>query len=428
MRNQQALIFIFIANTISGLATGITVLAIPWYFSDILQKPSLFGWAYAGITFISLFWSTYAGTLIDKYSRKLIYQFSTLSSALVVGSVAFYGFYYGQVPAGLVILAFATTFLNFNIHYPNLYALGQEITEKHYYGKLNSYLEIQGQSTNTIAGALAAVLLSGTVGSGAISLPVELPFEVEAWSIQEVLFLDGATYFLSFILISMIRYQPLVKRQPSTGSIIDRIGTGFKYLKNRPNIFLFGLFSNAIFITVLVHAFFLLPRYINDHLHAQADLYGAAEMLFAFGAIGSGIAIRKIYQRQHPVVGVVVNTAFGAGLLLWFALTNNIYVLLIGSIIYGLANSGNRILRMTYFFNVLPNDVIGRANSVINVVLTVLRIFFIGIFSLPFFAVGNNVIFAYGVLSIYVLIAFGVLIYIYPALKRWSLEPEGAAS
>ena len=53
----------------------------------------------------------------------------------------------------LVLLVFGLTIFNYNIHYPNLYAFGQEITEKKNYGKLNSYIEVQGQVTSMFAGA-----------------------------------------------------------------------------------------------------------------------------------------------------------------------------------------------------------------------------------------------------------------------------------
>ena len=36
-------------------------------------------------------------------------------------------------------LGFGTTMFHYNIHYPNLYAFGQEISEPKDYGKLNSY-------------------------------------------------------------------------------------------------------------------------------------------------------------------------------------------------------------------------------------------------------------------------------------------------
>ena len=70
MKNKQAITLLFIANIISGFAQGISMLAIPWYFADILGMSSTYAKGYAILTFISLFWSLYSGTLVDRYSRK----------------------------------------------------------------------------------------------------------------------------------------------------------------------------------------------------------------------------------------------------------------------------------------------------------------------------------------------------------------------
>ena len=38
-----------------------------------------------------------------------------------------------------MILVFGITIFNYNVHYPNLYAFGQEITEPKNYGKLKIF-------------------------------------------------------------------------------------------------------------------------------------------------------------------------------------------------------------------------------------------------------------------------------------------------
>ena len=62
-----------------------------------------------------------------------------------------------------------------------------------------------------------------------------------------------------------------------------------------------------------------------------------------------------------------------------------IWVFFIGSLILGIANSGVRILRTTYLFNHVPNNLIGRAGSVFNSLNIVVRMLMIGLFTLPFF-------------------------------------------
>ncbi|HVA97600.1 MAG TPA: MFS transporter, partial [Bacteroidia bacterium] len=153
MKNKSALILLLAANIISGFAQGISMLAIPWYFTSMLEKNSFFGVIYLVITLASVFWGLYAGTLIDRYSRKKVFISINIAGAFVLGSVACIGFYFGSVPISLIILVFGATIFIYNVHYPTLYAFGQEITEQKNYGKINSFIEVQGQATSMFAGA-----------------------------------------------------------------------------------------------------------------------------------------------------------------------------------------------------------------------------------------------------------------------------------
>ena len=56
----------------SGIAQGITVIAVPWYFTDNLNQSSTFSFWLGLLTFLGLFWGLYAGVLIDKMNRKSI--------------------------------------------------------------------------------------------------------------------------------------------------------------------------------------------------------------------------------------------------------------------------------------------------------------------------------------------------------------------
>ena len=198
MKNKQAIILLFIANIISGLAQGISMIAIPWYFVEIVNRPQVFATAYLVITFLTLFWGLYAGTLIDRYPRKKLFILVNIVCGIFISSVAFYGFYNSNLSDLLVILVFGITIFNYNLHYPNLYAFGQEITQKKNYGKFNSYIEIQGQVTSVLAGAFAAILLTGTVDNTLEigGLKFILPFNIEPWYIYEIFLLHIIPYFI----------------------------------------------------------------------------------------------------------------------------------------------------------------------------------------------------------------------------------------
>jgi len=84
MKNKNALRLLLSANMVSGFAQGLSMLAIPWYFTSIVKEASLFAAIYAGTTFASLFWNLYAGTLIDRYPRKSIFIYVSLVCGIIL--------------------------------------------------------------------------------------------------------------------------------------------------------------------------------------------------------------------------------------------------------------------------------------------------------------------------------------------------------
>jgi MFS family permease len=255
--NRRALNLLFVANSVSGVAQGISMIAIPWYFTSILDKASLFSTAFVFINFAVIFWSLYAGTLIDKYSRKTLALGVSVFGSIILLSVAATGFIVGTVPVALAILVFTATFFIYNVHYPNLYAFAQEITPPEHYGRVTSQIEIVGQLTSMLAGGFAALLLGGSSDGivNVLGFRIDLGIEISPWSLAQVFLLDGITYVLSFIILWMIRYQSMARRESESGNVWERLKTGIAFLKQHPLLFIFGNATMAIFLTVIVSSY-----------------------------------------------------------------------------------------------------------------------------------------------------------------------------
>jgi DHA3 family macrolide efflux protein-like MFS transporter len=218
---------------------------------------------------------------------------------LLIAAIAAYGFYNGGLSWHFAAVAFAVTFFNYNLHYPNLYAFLQEITEKKQYGKMTSFVEIQGQMAMMLAGAGGAMLLEGVENGQAewFGVVVNIPFNIPKWELHEILALDAGTYFLSFILIAMMRYEPIAKRSGEVGNLIQRFKTGFNFLKENPKILVFGVASYMIFATLLIANMNVFPIYVKNHLHAPANTYAMSKICYTLGALIAGVAIHTIFKR-----------------------------------------------------------------------------------------------------------------------------------
>jgi DHA3 family macrolide efflux protein-like MFS transporter len=415
LKNKRALFLLLSANAVSGFAQGISIIAIPWHFIKVLDQENYYGLVYALITFLTLFWSLYAGTLVDRYSRKHLFLGLNIAGFIGLSSVAATGFILGDVPEPLILAVLGLTVFIFNIHYPTLYAFGQEITEPKHYGRTNSLLEVQGQTTSMIAGAFAAFLLEGTGHGGIKSI---IPFDVQPWSLKEIFLLDACTYAIAFTLILFIKYRPSQPKKIDTSSFRERFVGGILFLKRNSPLAWFGLASHTVFLILIVQAFFLMSMYVDNHLGQQGVVYASGEILYAGGAILAGFFIRKIFTRINAVAAIIILMVLSVGILYMMAFTQLLSTFFAFCLIMGLCNSGIRILRITFLFQQIPNHIIGRTNSIFNSFNIFMRVVLLLIFTNSFFTMGSNVTYAYFVCGTIVLIAIGPMLYHYQTLTH----------
>ncbi|MEL6698420.1 MAG: MFS transporter [Bacteroidota bacterium] len=417
----QTLIFLFAANIVSGFSQGVTMLAIPWYLVQAPDGKFQNAMMVSIVTLASLFWGIYAGTLIDKYNRKRIFQTVTGVDAGVLLTVASVGIYLGYMPFPLVVLVFTATIFTYNVHYPNLYAFVQELFDKSYYAKVNSALEIQGQTTNFIGMMLAGLLLGGTP---------EWSWWPEAWTItpwklQEIFLLDGSTYILGFILISLIPYSAKTRGKIDKGSMVQRIVQGFYYLGKRREILIFGIASYVVFFSLLIMVQVAAPVYVNDYLKEKAIVLSSFKGIYALGAITAGLlGLAAFIRKDRPVQLIIFLEVLAVATYLLLAGMQSVAVLLMSAYILGISNAGVRILRITYLVRIVPNRVIGRVNSFFNVINVLMRVSFSALLAIPFFSQsgnGGNIIYAMYMMAGIIAVA-AILLYI--MRDRFPQEPE----
>lgn len=408
MKNKKAIVLLFLANTVTGISQGISLIAIPWFIANEMNMPSLYGGLFFVSTLIAVFWGPYAGALVDKYDRrKVMLSIQAIGFVLVAG-LALWGFVVGKTTLVMACGVFLVTKIIYNIHYPNLYAFAQEITEPKYYGRITSWLEIQGQTTFTLSGAMAAFLMEGKI----------FDWNFGKWQVYEIFMLDAGTYLLAVVVIGLISYQSVAERRVETISFTERLKNGFNFLRNQPLVFVFGNATYFLFAAILVSSFFMLPIFIKEYLGGTERIYGLAESAFALGSLMSGVFILFLFPKHRLTLGIIVLMLVSALLFVFIGSNTNITLFLVAYLIIGFGNAGIRVLRTTYLFNVIPNAVIGRTSSVFTVINSIFRMLLIALFTLPFFNSGSNVRFTMYILAAFVLSGAVVLIVYYKRLAE----------
>jgi DHA3 family macrolide efflux protein-like MFS transporter len=422
LKNSRAIFLLLLANSISGVAQGISMLAIPWYFTAVIHRETLFGWVYLAITSVSLIWGLYAGTLVDRYSRKKIFLVVNLVGLFVLTCISVTGYVRGSLPWYLVAMAFANTVFIYNIHFPNLYAYAQEITPRENYSRITSLLEIQGQLTFAISGGAAAILLKGFGGHVQFSgLEFNLPFSVRPWKIYEVFSVDAATYFIAFAIIYRIRSLPVFAKIPDTSGLAERVRTGFSFLKKHRLIFIFGNASLTIFLTIIVMGTYIQPVYVDSFLHRGGGTYALSDMAFSIGALLAGFLTTRVFGEKSAIPGIIVLSLMVAGMYVFMAFNTVVILFFMANFIIGACNAAIRIQRITYLFHHIPNHVIGRANSIFFVINVFFRMCLIGVLTLPVFHSGTNTVLSMALLAAICCAGAFVLVFHY---KKLMLQPE----
>jgi MFS family permease len=235
-----------------------------------------------------------------------------------------------------------------------------------------------------------------------MGITFHLPFDIQRWELHEIFALDSLTYFVAVVLIYFIRYTPVTIKTADTGTVWERITTGFRFLKANPLIFLFGNASFAIFVILIVQVHLLIPLYIDKHLIEDASVYASTEIYYSLGALLAGLAITKIFNKMHPVQAIILLMLITVAMLAVCTLTKSVFVFFIFAFVIGITNAGTRILRVTYLFHHTPNYLIGRTSSVFNVINVMLRWALISIFSTGFFSERNHVLWAYFICTVFV--------------------------
>ena len=388
-----------------------SMIAIPWYFAQE-GNLALFGLIYIVTNIISLFWMPFSGTIVDKYNRKKVFLYLTLIVGSILGLIALFGHLNSGLPLLAVGAVFMLTFLNYNLHYPCLYAFVQEIIEAKYYYKVTSLLEIVGQITTIAAGAGATLLLEGAENGelNLFGMTLSIGFDVESWKIYEIFTLDAATYFVGFLIILMIRYVPVIERKIETGSLIKRLKLGYDYLMENKPIFWFGVLSYMVFLAVLLEAFYLGVSYVNNHLNESGDIYANSKIAYSTGAILVGLTIRHVFRHINIPLGIIYMTFLTGAVYFTLAFTHSIVVFFTMLFVMGVCNAGVRIARMTYLFKNVENQFFGRVGSIFFITNVILRILLMAVFTMAFFQQSNNIIYAYMTIAVLLIITAVMMI------------------
>lgn len=350
---------IIFANIASSIGSGITMIAIPWLLVSSNNGSEVFGYVTISMTVVSFLITPLIGNLIDKMSRKRLLLTSKIISLIALLLFALIGFAGLSYEVWHYIIIYMIGSLYYTIFFPTMFALNQEIFNKDQYKTLNGTMEVQGQLSSVIAGALASILLA-------------------KWDLQYILLLDVLTYAVAiycYIKLPYLRTKISKAKEASKSKGTE----GLMYMLKRPAMFLFLFCSIMPFIGVMITNY-LFPVYLADVLKASGSFYGIQGMVYGIGAVVAGATVpiiaRKLGDERTIIYSVITYTA-----AISLIIIANIPVYLSLMFLVALGNSGARVARNSFLMDRIPNEIIGRVDSLFRTVGLLLRIVLLGIFT-----------------------------------------------
>jgi len=305
---SRAMRFIFAANLISMIGSGMNAAAVFWHVLQITHSEMALGKLLLLQTIPALFLLPFSGLVIDREDRRhliLILDFARGSITLAVAILALRG----EVQTWHLYAMFTLVSAGFWLFWPTMNALLQEVTPSDQYVQSNNFLMASFQGGWLIAGALVGFVYDH-IGLG--------------W----ILVIDFSTYVISFLCYYNVRKgrHVVARLQPEAADpaasqsqppaeegtwtkYFHELSEGIHYLKGKPHLQLVGL-GWALFIGAMLTQGAVTAPLSDRIMHAGAVGYGWFNGGWGIGAFTSALyspwLIKHLHAHRSAGIGLGV--------------------------------------------------------------------------------------------------------------------------
>lgn len=348
------------ANLSSAIGMGILSLGVAWLILEQPQGEKLLGMIMIVTTVMLFFGAPYIGSLVDRFSRKRMFQWNQVFIFTIVFPIALFGFWNQELTTWQLLVLYMASVVYYAVHYPTMLAFVQEIFDRKAHNRLNGVLEVQSQAASMIAGGLAGVLFQ-VIDPARLLLVVAMGFVI------------------SLVLLSSIPYRRKFITK-SESKVSSKIFAGVPFIKQHWKICL-SIFALTLPFLTLVVGNYLRPVFIQTTLEADASIFGFTNMIYSVGAVLAGIFIPLTYAKYGAWVASISSVALYTISLILIAFIPVIGIFLFLQVLTGIGNAGSRICKQNIMMAFIPNDFIGRVNGLFEAVGTSIRLALLLIFT-----------------------------------------------
>jgi DHA3 family macrolide efflux protein-like MFS transporter len=344
----------WLAQTISLFGDRFNQVALAVLVYAITNSPLATGLVFLSATLPNIVLGPIAGTFVDRWEHKRVMIAADLIRAVLVLAIPFAA---SQNVALVYPLVFAVTAVSMFFR-PAKIAFLPRIVKEDDFMAASSATWTADNLADIVGYPLAGLFVAFL---GGVSSQLALAF-----------FADSATYVLSAILIATIAVAPITRTaaKATAGALrtfANEVAEGWRFLRTRAALFQNTLISVVAQMTVGVQLA-LTVVYARDTLDGSIipypQNYAAIDTAIGIGSLVGGLAVGLVSAR-FPKGRLVVGGFIVFGLMtVVMGLTSNVVLALSAASIVGVANLVFIIPTQTIFYEMTPNELMGRVLAI----------------------------------------------------------------
>ena len=298
---KKALRFVFAANVVSMIGSGMNAAAVAWYILQATHSDIALGTFAVVQTLPAILLLPFTGVIIDREDRRRLVMMLDAARAIVILTVSLLAFA-GKVKLWELYAMNTLVAAGFWMFWPTITALIQELTPGDEFVHANTFL---------LAGVQGGWLIAGSI----------VGFVYNKIGLGGVLLIDVSTYLVSFVCYFAVRkgrhvvprpaewHADIVAAESAVAKFFRELREGIAFLADRREIVMLGV-SWALFLSAMMTGVVVTPP-LSEHFHAGAVGYG-----WLNGGWGTGAFVSAFYAPLFiRMFGAKRSIAISLGLL-----------------------------------------------------------------------------------------------------------------
>jgi MFS family permease len=351
---QRPLRFVFAANLISMVGSGMNSAAVAWYILKATHSEMALGTFAVLQTLPAMLMLPFTGVVIDREDRRRLVMWLDAIRAVIIVAVAILAFR-GQVKIWQLYLMNTLVAAGFWMFWPTITALIQELTPEGQFVQSNTFLLAGVQGGFLIAGAIVGFIYDH-VGLGG------------------VLILDVSTYVISFLCYFAVRkgkhivIRPeeikadLVAAETQLARFWREMKEGLHFLRDHRAVVMLGI-SWAFFLGAMITGVVVTPSLSDRVFHAGAKGYGWLNAGWGTGAFVSALYAPRIIARLGGRRAIAFSMALLSVCVAFAPISGFLFLAIATYFVMGSARGVGGVAMNTSLMEMVPKHLMGRVQN-----------------------------------------------------------------